>query len=75
MERGDAAWAVSFTTLAEERVVTATVGGEDVVVFWMPGTASALDAGSIADGRDVGTAGIFSPVGPDGGGAHFLHWR
>ncbi len=71
MERGDAAWAVSFTTLAEERVVTATVGGEDVVVFWMPGTASALDAGSIAAGRDVGTAGIFSPVGPDGAALTF----
>ena len=66
VERGDAAWAVSFTTLAEERVVTATVGGEDLVVFWIPGTASALDAGSVARGRDVGAAGIFAPAGPDG---------
>ena len=66
IERGNEAWAVSFTTLAEERVVEASVGGEDVVVFWAPGTASALDAGTVSRGRDVGTAGIFSPTGPDG---------
>ena len=66
VERGNEAWAVSFTTLAEERVVTTSVAGEDIVVFWSPGTASALDSGSIARGRDVGTAGIFSPRGPDG---------
>ena len=66
IERGDVAWAVSFTTLTAERVVTATVADADVVVFWTPGTASALDAGSVADGRDVGTAGIFAPRAPDG---------
>ena len=66
LERGSDAWAVSFTTLAEERVVSASVGGEDIVVFWTPGTASALDGGSVKSGRDVGTAGIFSPVTPDG---------
>lgn len=66
VERGAAAWAVSFTTLAAERVVSASVGGQDLAVFWMPGTASALDAGTIARGRDVGTAGIFAPVAPDG---------
>lgn len=66
VERGGDAWAVSFTALSEERVVTASVAGEDIVVFWSPGTASALDAGSIKSGRDVGTAGIFSPRGSDG---------
>ena len=66
IERGEAAWAVSFTTLAAERVVRASVGGQAVAVFWMPGTASALDAASVAAGRDVGTAGIFAPVAPDG---------
>ena len=66
IELGNAAWAVSFSTLADERVVEASVAGEDVVVFWMPGTASSLDSGSIASGRDVGAAGIFSPKGPDG---------
>ena len=66
LERSSDAWAVSFTTLAEERVVSATVGGEDIVVFWTSGTASALDAGTVSRGRDVGTAGVFSPVTPDG---------
>ncbi len=66
IERGNVAWAVSFSTLADERVVSASVAGEEIVVFWMPGTASSLDSSSIAKGRDVGAAGIFSPVGPDG---------
>ena len=66
IERGNEAWAVSFTTLAEKNVVSASVAGEDIVVFWMPGTASALDSGSIAGGRDVGSAGIFSPSAPHG---------
>ena len=72
IERGDAAWAVSFTTLAEERVVSATVAGDDIVVFWTPGTGSALDSGTISAGRDVGTAGIFSPAGPDGTNLTFV---
>ena len=71
VERRNEAWAVSFTTLSEERVVTASVAGQDIVVFWSPGTASALDAGSIRSGRDVGTAGIFSPRGPDGNNLTF----
>ena len=71
VERGNDAWAVSFTTLAEERVVAASVAGQDIVVFWSPGTASALDAGFIKSGRDVGTAGIFSPRGPDGNNLTF----
>jgi hypothetical protein len=66
VERGNEAWAVPFSTLAEKRVVTTKLGGEDIVVFWSPGTASALDSGTISGGRDVGAAGIFSPLGPDG---------
>ncbi len=66
IERDAEAWAVPFTVLAEERVVSTSVDGEDILVFWTPGTASALDSGSIASGRDVGTAGVFSPAGPDG---------
>ena len=54
LELGGDAWAVSFTTLAEERVVSASVGGEDIVVFWTPGTASALDAGSVKSGPGRG---------------------
>ncbi|OGO64445.1 MAG: hypothetical protein A2Z45_02245 [Chloroflexi bacterium RBG_19FT_COMBO_55_16] len=41
-------------------VVNDAVGGEQVVIFWQPGTTSALDAGTIAGGRDVGAAAAFS---------------
>jgi hypothetical protein len=51
--------AYPFSTLSERRVIHDEVGGGDVVVFWAPGTASALDRGQISDGRDVGASGIF----------------
>ena len=50
---GDAV-AYPFALLEEERVIHDTVGGEEIVVFFQFGTASALDAGQISDGRDVG---------------------
>lgn len=58
---GDAV-AYPYQTLQEERVINDTVGGEPVVVFWQPGTASALNTSNIAEGRDVGAADIFSRV-------------
>jgi hypothetical protein len=33
-----------------------------VVIFWEPGTASALDANDVADGDDVGATAVFLPV-------------
>ncbi len=47
--------------LAEERVVTAEVDGSEVVFLLEPGTASALDARTVAGGRDVGAVGVFRP--------------
>jgi hypothetical protein len=35
------------------------VGGEDIVIFWQAGTASALDTSALAEGRDVGAAAAF----------------
>jgi hypothetical protein len=52
--------AYPYETLEKLGVVNDTVGGEDVVVFWQAGTASPLDSGSTASGRDVGTAAAFS---------------
>ena len=52
--------AFPYPVLEEELVVQRVVGGLPVVVFWSPGTSSALDSSSIADGRDVGTANAFS---------------
>ncbi|MCP4537904.1 MAG: DUF3179 domain-containing protein [Chloroflexi bacterium] len=49
-----------YDVLADVRTVDDTVGGIPIVVLWAPGTASALDAGSVAGGRDVGAAATFS---------------
>ncbi len=54
-----AGWAASFSKLAEARVVNATVEGRPIVVTWIPGAASALDAARIAEGRDVGQTAAF----------------
>ena len=53
--------AVPFSLLQEKRVITEEVGGMPIVVFWAPGTASALDSGRIHRGRDVGSSGVFDP--------------
>lgn len=37
-------------------------GGDDVVVLWTPGQASALDSRAIDDGREVGQTGAYRPV-------------
>ena len=50
---------VPLVTLQERTVVDATVAGTDVVVVWRAGTASALDAGDVAAGDDVGSTGVF----------------
>ncbi|MDE0228324.1 MAG: DUF3179 domain-containing protein [Spirochaetaceae bacterium] len=52
--------AYPYETLQEVRVINDTVAQAPVAVFWQPGTASALDSGSIAAGRDVGTGASFS---------------
>ena len=49
-----------YDVLQEVRVVNDTIGGVPIVVLWAPGTASALDAGSVAGGDDVGAATTFS---------------
>ena len=59
---GEEAVAVDFPLLQAERVVQRTIDGTPVVVFWAPGTASALDTATVAGGRDVGTANAFYPV-------------
>lgn len=54
--------AYPFENLQSEFVINDTVGGEDVVALWQGGVASALDAGQIDAGRDIGTAALFSRV-------------
>jgi hypothetical protein len=54
--------AYPYDVLQGVRMVNDTVGGTEVVVLWHEGTASALDASRIAEGRDVGAASAYSRV-------------
>ena len=51
--------AYPFPILERTRVVNDTVGGTPLVVIFRKGVASALDAASIANSRDIGTAAVF----------------
>jgi hypothetical protein len=48
--------AYPYETLSGTKVINDMVGGEAVVIFWIEGTASALGAGNIPEGREVGAA-------------------
>ena len=65
MERNGDVVAFPYGTLEELRLVNESVGGEDLVVLWESGTASALDSSGIAFGRDVGSANAFSRLVDD----------
>jgi hypothetical protein len=56
---GDAAVAFPYSELRKVGVASAEAGGDEIVVFWVPGTASALDEPNIDDGIDVGATGVF----------------
>lgn len=51
--------AYPFSVLEKVRAVNDTVGGREIAVLFENGVTSALDQNSIADSRDVGTAGVF----------------
>jgi hypothetical protein len=53
--------AVRRSWIADQRVVTVTVGDTDLVIWHRTGQASALDDTEIADGQDIGTVGVFKP--------------
>lgn len=53
--------AYPLTILAEVGVINDSQGGQDLVVFHTGGTSSALGAGIIAQGEDVGATGVFDP--------------
>ncbi len=72
LEIGDEPRAYPFSLLEDHPVVHDEVSGEPVVVFWAPGATSALDETSIAESRDVGSAGAFSPI-LDGTELSFVH--
>ena len=59
VEVGGEAVAYPNDVLREAHVVNDTIAETKVVVLWEPGTASALDSGQIAEGRDVGAGAVF----------------
>lgn len=68
--------AIDRSTLAAGGVIPVDLAGRELVVFWAPGTTSALDGEAIADGLAVGAVGVFDTTldgqilrfesGPDG---------
>jgi hypothetical protein len=59
IDPGGSPTAFPFTELRTTGVATGTDGGRPVVIFWVPGMASALDADIIDRGEDVGSTGVF----------------
>ena len=53
--------AYPYPVLQEMGVINDTRSGQDLVVFFTPGTASALGARVIAEAADVGATGVFDP--------------
>jgi thiol-disulfide isomerase/thioredoxin len=60
VDLNDDAVAYPYDVLREVRVVEDVVGDMPIVVFWQPGTASALDTADISSGEDVGSIAPFS---------------
>lgn len=52
--------AYSYDLLVEKGVVNTEIDGRPVVIFYQPGTASAMHATEIKRGRDVGAVGVFN---------------
>jgi hypothetical protein len=59
IDAGGSPTAFPFSELRTTGVATGIDDGRPVVVFWVPGTASALDAPVIDAGDDVGATGVF----------------
>lgn len=58
--------AYPFGVLRDEIVINDTLGDTEVIAFWQPGVASSLDTVQIDEGRDIGTAALFSRTLEDG---------
>ena len=61
----DVSAAFPFPVLEQERVVNYNVGGTDLVVFFKPGTRSALGGLLIGEADEIGATGVFG-VAADG---------
>ena len=59
---GEVAVAFPFSVLEQERVVNYNAGGTDLVVFFKPGTRTALGGLLIGESDEVGATGVFEAV-------------
>ncbi len=59
VELNEEAVAYPYDVLQAQAAINDTVAGNEIVILWQPGTASALDASRIADGEDVGAGASF----------------
>jgi len=55
------AFALSYVSAGEANASNELVGEVPVAILWKAGQASALDDGTISDGFDVGSVGVFDP--------------
>ena len=62
---GDEAVAVPLSTLRDQRLVRIDGDDADVIVWWKPGTSSALDSFDVAAGHDVGSTFVGRVNGDD----------
>lgn len=53
--------AYPLSILAEMGVINDRPGNHDLVLFYQPGTSTALGSSQIADGEDVGATAVFDP--------------
>ena len=60
LEINDEVVAYDYDLLKQLHAVNDMVGGQSIAILWEEGTSSALDSGSIALGRDIGTANAYS---------------
>jgi hypothetical protein len=57
--RGDESTAFPYSELRKVGVAEGELAGDPYVVFWAPGTASALDGPMIDDSEDIGATGVY----------------
>lgn len=57
------AFALDAISGGQAKATSFSLDGTDIVVFWKTGQATALEGDGVEDGRDVGSVGVFLPVG------------
>ena len=53
------AYSIGVVSGGEANATNVLVGGDELAIFWKAGQATALEAGEIGDGRDVGSVSVF----------------